>query len=233
MFPSEVGKKLSEVSTLIPKPGGAPANVAIAARRLGKHSAFIGKVGDDPFGHVLESVLRREGVETQGLRFDPQARTTLAIIAMPDDHTTDFVFYRNPGADMMLRPDELDEALLRSARILHFGSLSIMHEPSRTATMRAIAIAESTGALISYDVNYRPNLWHDPDEARVRITTLLPFANLVRVNAADMAAASLRWSRSAGMFPPLRSALSIRPVLGMPLWGVCSRAFWIIPSGEI
>lgn len=186
MFPSEVGKKLADVPAFIPKPGGAPANVAIAARRLGKQTAFIGKVGDDPFGYGLQMVLRREDVDISGLRFDSRTRTTLAIVALPEDHAPEFIFYRNPGADMMLQPGELEDALIREARIFHFGSLSVMHEPSRTTTMRAIAIAERAGALISFDANYRPSLWNDPDEARVRITTLLPFAHLVKVNEAEL-----------------------------------------------
>lgn len=186
MFPSELGKRLSEVPAFIPKPGGAPANVAIAARRLGAQTAFIGKVGNDLFGHHLRNVLRVEGVGTTGLRFDEQTRTTLAIIAKPDEHTSEFMFYRNPGADMMLRPEDLDERLLQETRLFHFGSLSLTHEPSRSATLAAITIAERGGALISFDVNYRPNLWSDPDEARTRITTLLPFAHVVKVNEAEL-----------------------------------------------
>ena len=114
MFATEVGKKMTEVETFTPKPGGAPANVAVAARRLGSESAFIGKVGHDLFGYHLESVLKKEGVQTRGMRFDDYARTTMAFIAKPDENTAEFVFYRNPGADTQLRPEELDLELLRS-----------------------------------------------------------------------------------------------------------------------
>ena len=102
MFPAEIGKKMMDVSAFLPKPGGAPANVAVAASRLGAKSAFIGKVGLDTFGEYLRSILEEEGVSTRGLKVDPQARTTLVFIAMPDPHSAEFVFYRNPGADMLL-----------------------------------------------------------------------------------------------------------------------------------
>ncbi len=186
MFPAEVGRRLIDVSAFHPKPGGAPANVAVAARRLGATSAFIGKVGDDAFGHHLIAVLRAEGVETRGMRVDEAARTTLAIIAMPDAHSAEFVFYRNPGADILLRPDELDEVLLSDARALHIGSLSLVAEPSRGATRRAIELAGQAGALLSFDVNYRPSLWPDPQTAVEVIRSVLPLAHLVKVNEAEL-----------------------------------------------
>jgi fructokinase len=105
LFPDELGCRLAEVTAFRPKPGGAPANVAVAAHRLGAPSAFIGKVGEDAFGLHLIEVLKVQGVETRGMRTDPQVRTTLAFIAMPDEHTAEFVFYRNPGADLRLRMD--------------------------------------------------------------------------------------------------------------------------------
>lgn len=186
MFPAEVGRRLVDVTAFHPKPGGAPANVAVAARRLGATTAFIGKVGDDAFGYHLIDVLRAEGVETRGMRLDEAARTTLAIIAMPDAHSAEFVFYRNPGADMMLRPDELDETLLHEAHALHFGSLSLVAEPSRGATLRAIELAGQGGALLSFDVNYRPSLWPDPQAAVDVIRAVLPLAHLVKVNEAEL-----------------------------------------------
>lgn len=120
MFPAEIGRSMTEVSAFRPKPGGAPANVAVAAARLGAQSGFIGKVGEDTFGRYLESVLNKEGVDTQGMRFDSHARTTLVFIAMPDVHSAEFVFYRNPGADMLLRPEELPVTALQLTGCLHF-----------------------------------------------------------------------------------------------------------------
>lgn len=201
MFPAEIGKRLVEVSAFIPHPGGAPANTAVAATRLGARTAFIGKVGNDPFGRHLAEVLAAQGVDTRGIRFDDDARTTMAIIAMVDENTPEFMFYRNPGADTRLRPDELDLDLLRSTRALHIGSLSLSDEPSRSATYEAVRVARAAGALISFDVNYRPLLWRSPAEALAQVEAMIPHVHLVKVNEtelrlvggdADMAAAAAR-----------------------------------------
>jgi fructokinase len=186
MMPAELGRSLVEVSAFYPKPGGAPANVAVAAARLGARAAFIGKVGDEAFGHYLAEVLQREGVDVSGMRFDPEARTPLAFIALPDPNTQEILFYRNPGADTRLRPDELDRELLHSTRALHFGSLSLIQEPSRSATMEAVRLARAGGALISFDVNYRPNLW-GPSEARKRVMETIPHVDLLKINERELA----------------------------------------------
>jgi len=186
LFPSELGKRIAEVTAFLPKPGGAPANVAVAACRLGLKSAFIGKVGDEAFGRWLAGVLEEQGVETRGMRFDPEARTTLAFIAMPDENTAEFVFYRNPGADLRLSADELELTLLESARAFHCGSLSLVDEPARTATLTAVQVARKAGALISFDVNYRPSLWREPAEALQRVSELIPHAHLLKVNEVEL-----------------------------------------------
>ncbi len=185
MFPSELGKELAEVSAFRPKPGGAPANVAVAAKRLGMESAFIGKVGNDAFGHHLADVLRQEGVDVRGVRYDDKARTGMAFIAMPDANSYDILFYRNPGADMRLRTDELHRALLKGTRVYHFGSISLIQEPSQSATLEALEIARGAGALISFDVNYRPDLW-EREEARERVLTTLPEVDVLKVNEAEL-----------------------------------------------
>lgn len=186
MLPSDKGKRLVEVSAFMPKPGGSPANVAVAAARLGASVAFIGKVGSDFFGEHLVDVLKSEGVETRGMRFDSAARTTLALIAQPSDQTNEYIFYRNPGADQLLRPDELDLPLLQQARILHCGSLSLSQEPCRSATFEAVRIAKQAGALISFDVHYRPALWDSPEQALTQIRAMLPFADLIKANQTEM-----------------------------------------------
>jgi fructokinase len=183
MFPAEVGRRLAEVSAFRPKPGGAPANVAVAAARLGARSAFVGKVGSDAFGHHLAEVLANEGVDIRGIRFDDRARTTMAFIAMPDENTAEFVFYRNPGADMLLRPGELDRQLLQETKAFHFGSISLIEDPSRSATMEAVRIAREAGALVSFDVNYRPGLWSGPGEAYA----MVPHVDLLKVNEVELA----------------------------------------------
>jgi fructokinase len=186
MFPDKVGRSLTEVSAFRPKPGGAPANVAVAAARLGAQSAFVGKVGDEPFGHHLADVLRQAGVDVSGMRFDKEARTGMAFIAMPDVNSYEILFYRNPGADMRLRADELDQEMLETTRAFHFGSISLIQEPSRGATLEAIRAARAAGALISFDVNYRLDLW-SRDEARDRVLATLPHVDLLKVNETELA----------------------------------------------
>lgn len=210
MFPAELGRRLTQVTAFHPKPGGAPANVAVAAHRLGADSAFIGKVGDDIFGHFLIDVLRQAGVETRGMRVDGEARTTMAIIAMPDEHTAEFVFYRNPGADLRLRADELDFDLLRKARALHIGSLSLVDEPARSATLAAVAHARNGGALISFDVNYRPSLWRSPGEALARIEQMIPYTDLVKVNEVEL---TLLEGEGAEMHTAVQNILARGPTL--------------------
>lgn len=186
MFPAEVGRGLTEVSAFRPKPGGAPANVAVAATRLGAKSAFIGKVGDDAFGYHLADILGQEGVDVSGMRYDLEARTGMAFIAMPDVNSYEILFYRNPGADMRLSPDELDRKLLGQTCAFHFGSLSLIQEPSRSATLKAVDIARDGGALISFDVNYRPTLWKSREEARDRVMKVVPYVDLLKVNEAEL-----------------------------------------------
>jgi fructokinase len=181
-FPAEIGKPLAEVSAFLPMPGGAPANVAVAVARLGGSSAFVGAVGDDAWGHHLAAVLAREGVNIQGLRFLEEARTGINFHAMPDAQRAEHLFYRHPSADQRLTPEDLDERLLRHARALHIGSISLLNEPARSATLRAIELARAGRALISYDVNYRPDLLADPRVARRLILRLLPDVDMVKVN---------------------------------------------------
>ncbi|MCJ7662230.1 MAG: PfkB family carbohydrate kinase [Anaerolineales bacterium] len=186
MFPAEIGRNMVDVSAFLPKPGGAPANVAVAASRLGAKSAFIGKVGEDIFGHYLEQILIDEDVATQGMRYDQQARTTLVFMAMPDAHSAEYMFYRNPGADMLLAPEDLDRQLLEETQAFHFGSISLIEEPSRSATLEAIKIAADAGALISFDVNYRPTLWKSPEEAIERVMVTIPLVNVLKVNEIEL-----------------------------------------------
>lgn len=187
MFPAEIGRRLAQVSAFYPKPGGAPANVAAGVARLGRRSAFIGKVGDDAFGHHLAAVLSAEAVETRGMRFDGEARTTMAFIASPDPHTNEYLFYRNPGADTRLRADELDETLLRNCKALHFGSLSLVEEPIRSAALRAVEIVTASGGLVSLDVNYRPSLWTSAVAAYEAVMAIIGHVDLLKVNEEELA----------------------------------------------
>jgi fructokinase len=186
MFASESGKDFSSVTAFVPVAGGAPANVAVAASLLGAKSAFIGKVGEDPFGHRLESVLKRYGVDTRGMRFDPRYRTTLNFMTIPHPDRTEMLFYRNPGADMLLQPDELDIELIERSAVYHFGSVSLAVEPCRSAALEAARRARKAGALVSFDVNYRPGLWDSEARAKAEIEAAIPLADILKVNETEL-----------------------------------------------
>lgn len=147
-------------------PGGAPCNVLAMLNKAGRKTAFIGKVGRDIFGNRLKSVLDEVGIDTSNLIMDADVRTTLAFVETLPGGDRDFSFYRNPGADMMLREEDLREDILRDTEIFHFGTLSMTHEGVRRATKKAVAIAKGSGALVSFDPNLRPPLWASLEEAK-------------------------------------------------------------------
>ena len=147
-------------------PGGAPCNVLAMLKKLGKSCAFIGKVGDDMFGRSLRDTIVEVGIGADALILDKDVRTTLAFVRTFENGDRDFSFFRNPGADMMLGPDEIPEDMIRDAAIFHFGTLSMTHESVREATKKAVAVAKESGSLISFDPNLRPPLWESMDDAR-------------------------------------------------------------------
>lgn len=161
-------------------PGGAPANVCCAVARLGGRSAFVGKVGDDLHGRFLRRALEQEGVDVRGLVSDPAVFTTLAFVGLDEQGERSFSFARKPGADTCLRPQELDPALWRQARVFHFGSLSLTDEPARSATLYALQLARESGCLVSYDPNYRAALWPSPAQAVEQMRRVLPQVQLLK-----------------------------------------------------
>lgn len=162
-------------------PGGAPCNVLAMLKKLGKQCAFIGKVGDDMFGRQLRETVDSVGIDTTGLVMDGDAHTTLAFVKTYPDGDRDFSFYRDPGADMLLREDEMDESLIRETKIFHFGTLSTTHDGIRKATYKAVEIAKESGALISFDPNLRPPLWSSLDEAREQIKWGLSKCDILKI----------------------------------------------------
>lgn len=176
------GVTLAECPGFRKAPGGAPANVAVGLARLGVSAAFLGKVGDDAFGHFLADTFADAGVDTRFMRFDAAARTGLAFVSLRADGERDFAFFRNPSADMLYRPDEIPEAAFDGCRIYHYGSITLIQDPSRAATLDALRRAKARGAVISYDPNLRPPLWPDLDVARERILEGMPHADFVKVS---------------------------------------------------
>lgn len=161
---SEQGNTLFEAN-----PGGAPCNVLAMLKKLGRSCAFIGKVGEDMFGHLLRDVAEEAGICMDYLVFDREVRTTLAFVKTFTNGDRDFSFYRNPGADMMLTEEELPLDAIANSRIFHFGTLSMTHEGVRHATCKAINCAKENGAMISFDPNLRAPLWNRIDDAKEQI----------------------------------------------------------------
>lgn len=176
------GVSLIECPGFRKAPGGAPANVAVGLARLGVQAAFLGKVGEDPFGRFLEQTFARAGVHTRFMRFDPAARTGLAFVSLKEDGERDFVFYRNPSADMLYRLEEVPDEAFAGCRIFHFGSITLIQEPSRATTLDCLRRARERGALISYDPNLRPPLWPNLEHARREILAAMPLADVVKVS---------------------------------------------------
>lgn len=163
-------------------PGGAVANVACAAARLGIRTSFIGKVGNDMHGAFLAATLQNIGVNTANLVVSDEVFTTLAFVAIAENGERAFSFARKPGADTCLKAEEVDAELLSQCRILHCGSLSMTDEPAREATLYAVRTAKEKGALISYDPNYRAMLWKSKSDAMMHMQSVLPYADLVKIS---------------------------------------------------
>lgn len=174
---SDRGNKLFEAN-----PGGAPCNVLSLLQKLGKKTAFIGKVGNDQFGRMLSDTIKSIGICADNLIFDEEIPTTLAFVGKTPDGDREFSFYRKPGADMMLNAGEVDEKLLADTRIFHFGTLSMTHETVREATLCAIKNAKKNGALISLDPNLREPLWKSLDEAKEQMKSAISYCDILKIS---------------------------------------------------
>lgn len=174
---SNQGNQLYEAN-----PGGAPCNVLAMVKRLGGHTAFIGKVGADAFGFLLEKTLQELLIDTQGLVKDPGFSTTLAFVHLDEKGDRSFSFYRNPGADRMLEVSDVREDLIRKAGIFHFGTLSMTHEPSKSATKYAIDLAKKHNCLISFDPNIRPPLWDSLKTAKAQMAYGLSVCDILKIS---------------------------------------------------
>ncbi|MBR1691941.1 MAG: carbohydrate kinase [Lachnospiraceae bacterium] len=162
-------------------PGGAPCNVLSMLQRLNKKTAFIGKVGRDSFGSLLKQALLQQGIDASQLFFDESIPTTLAFVHTMPDGDRDFSFYRKPGADMMLREEEVEEAFIAKARLFHFGTLSMTHQEIRRATKKAVRLAKKNGLLISFDPNLRPPLWDTMQNARAQMEYGLGMCDILKI----------------------------------------------------
>lgn len=175
------GNRMLEVN-----PGGAPCNLLAMLQRLGKKTSFLGMVGKDQFGELLKAAVEEMGIDTGHLYEHESVHTTLAFVHTMEDGDRDFAFYRNPGADMMLEEKHVDPDYIKSAKVLHYGSLSMTHEGVRKATRKAIDIAKEEGLILSFDPNLRPPLWETLEEAKEQIKYGLSKCDLLKISEEEL-----------------------------------------------
>jgi fructokinase len=179
--------------------GGAPANVAVGLARLGVSSGFIGRVGDDPFGHFLADTLAAEGVDVSQLGFERKARTGLAFVSLTAEGERDFVFFRHPSADVFLSPGHINPSYVKNARAIVYGSIGLIAEPCRSGVLKALAIAHGAGALRVYDANLRLSLWGSESEARYGLRLGLDRADVAKLSQDELEFLSGNRDLAAGM----------------------------------
>ncbi|MEK5469794.1 carbohydrate kinase [Paenibacillus sp. FSL R7-0210] len=179
--------------------GGAPANVSAAIARLGGHSAFLGKVGADPFGFFLKQTLEEQNVDTSMLLLDPASPTTLAFVSRSANGERDFVFHR--GADQLFRLEELDRAAVREAAMLHFGSATaLLADPFREVYMTLMDEAKANGQFVSFDPNYRGDLWTGRQEEFITLSRAgISKADLVKVSDEELQLITSEADRDAAL----------------------------------
>lgn len=174
---SEAGMKIFEQN-----PGGAPANVLVAAGNFGAKTAFIGKVGKDIHGEFLKETLEKYNIETKGLIMDEKVFTTLAFVSLNEKGERTFSFARKPGADTCLTKEEVNLELIKKSKIFHFGSLSLTNNPSKEALLYALKKAKEMKKIISYDPNYRPLLWENRDIAVKEMRDVVKYADIIKIS---------------------------------------------------
>ena len=162
--------------------GGAVANVAVGCARLGARTAFIGKVGDDPFGRFLHDTMKKMGVITDGVVFSTEHDTSLVLVSLDMNSKPTFYFYGRPAADLNLKPEEIRLDLIENTRFIHFGTVSLSAEPCRSATVKAVKTARDAGAIVSYDPNVRFHMWPGREEAIEWARKMIPQSDIIKVN---------------------------------------------------
>ncbi|WP_280771073.1 aminoimidazole riboside kinase [Salipaludibacillus daqingensis] len=167
-------------------PGGAPANVAVGLARLGAKSTFLGKVGDDVLGRFLEATLKGYGVDTSAMTFTNDTRTGVVFVTLGEGGERSFEFYIDPSADRFLEENEVDEALFNEHNLLHFGSISLISEPSKSSTKKAVKLAREKGLIVSYDPNLRLGLWKNETEAKEEIRSMLGEADVLKISEEEL-----------------------------------------------
>jgi fructokinase len=185
MFPCQLGVDLSSVKEFRPMPGGACANVAVSVSKFGIKSNFVGKVGDDYFGRFLCDSLEEYDVNTKGLVFDKERRTTMNFHAKPDANSIQYLFYRNPGADTNLKTSDVDFDEIKTAKVLHFDSLCLTDNPTHDTIIEIIKVAKKNNTIVSFDVNYRDVLWESSEVFIKKVNSIFSYVDILKLNETE------------------------------------------------
>lgn len=183
LVPQPAGLPLDRARALRIAPGGAPANVSVALTRLGVRSGFVGQVGNDPLGRLLRQTLERNQVDLTCFKLAQKSLTRIALVTNDRNEHQRFMFYGD--ADVQVAPKDIRENYVRRARFLHFGSISLIQEPSRSATLAAIQMARKHGLVVSFDPNLRPPLWPSLKAARRTILETIELCHILKVNRSE------------------------------------------------
>lgn len=159
LYGQQIGTKLEDIGSFAKSVGGCPANIAVGTARLGLKSALITRVGNEQMGRFIREQLAREGVETAGIATDPERLTALVLLSVEAEGISPMIFYRSDCADMALSEDDIDEALIASAKSIVVTGTHFSRANSEAAQKKAIRIAKANGAKVAFDIDYRPNLW--------------------------------------------------------------------------
>ncbi len=185
-IPEETGKALKDVCGFRPAVGGAPANVCGAYVKLGGKADLVSQLGDDPFGDKIVEEFVSCGIGCEYILRTKAANTSLAFVALKEDGNREFSFYRKPGADMLLRPEDIDEEWFDGAYGLHFCSVSLGDYPMREAHKKAIQCALDRGLLVSFDPNLRPQLWDDLEELKQAVRDFAPLSHVLKISDEEL-----------------------------------------------
>lgn len=209
LLSNRLNRESESTETFTKYAGGAPANVAVAAAKLGSNSYFCGMLGNDSFGHFLKTELSKHDVNTDYVRFTSEAKTALAFVSLDNTGERSFDFYRDPGADMLFNAQHFRESWFQEPGIFHICSNSLTDDAIFHATKAGVALAEQAQWTISFDVNLRLNLWRDLTQCKPRVDELIQHADVIKMSSEELD--FLCEEVGAGQY--LRDVLSHRPSL--------------------
>ncbi|MCA9885110.1 MAG: 5-dehydro-2-deoxygluconokinase [Anaerolineaceae bacterium] len=179
LYSNDVGTPFSEINSFAAYVGGSPTNISVGARRLGLKSALLTAIGKDPVGQFIVDFLNKEGVETKFIPTKPEHRTSAVVLGIEPPDKFPLVYYRDNCADINLTIDDVLASPINDCKVFQFAGTNLSKEPSRSATMFAAEMAKKAGAKVVFDVDFRPDQWHDVRAFGVQVRAVLPLVDVV------------------------------------------------------